>query len=124
MGFFLGGFSNRVLQPAVPRLLGFVTTAGNLGLLGARLGLYDAGVAPETYPREEASMYTLDMRFRCSSAAHVFDALSPVRSPVDYPTLEYERKFIASEGHNQADSVPWRSLLRSFPNGHVGTGVL
>ena len=108
---------------SVPRLLHFVDTAESLRFKTAELEFSDKNVDVGVYPHEEAEMYSLSITVRCyhldwqvSSAAQIFNALSPVLSEVEHLTLEHQVHWQSSEEHNEVDRTEWRKLLTSFRN--------
>ena len=111
------------LTYSATRLLQFVSSAENFTFKSVKFGFYDQGVAMEVYPYEEAEMYALSIAVGCchldwqvSSAAQIFNSLSPLFTAVEHLTLEHEVHSQSSEEHNEADSTKWRQLLGSFRN--------
>jgi hypothetical protein len=116
------GFFNQLMF-SVTRLLQFVNAAENLTFKSAKFWFYDKNVVVEVYPHEEAEMYTLSIAVICwhldwqvSSAAQIFNSLSPLLSVVEHLTLEHEAHRQSSEEHDEADPTEWRQLLGSFRN--------
>jgi hypothetical protein len=113
---------------SIPRLLRFVDTAENLRFKSARFEFSDTYVDVEVYPHEEAEneeaeMYALHIIVNCchldwqvSSAAQIFNALSPVFSAVEHLTFEHREHSRSSEEHNEVYRTEWRKLLSSFRN--------
>jgi hypothetical protein len=115
-------FSNQ-LTFSVTHLLQFVDATENLTFKSAKFKFCDNYVAVEVYPHEEVEMYALSIAIGCchldwqvSSAAQIFDSLSPLFSAVEHLTLEHEVHSQSSEEHNEADRTKWRQLLGSFRN--------
>jgi hypothetical protein len=80
------------------------------------------GVYPD-YPHEEAEIHGLYITVYCwhldwqvSSAAQIFNSLSPLFTAVEHLTLQHEVHSQSSEEHNEADRTEWRQLLGSFRN--------
>jgi hypothetical protein len=113
-------FSNQ-LTFSVPRLLQFVNATENLMFKSAKFKFFDKKVEVDVYPHEGAEMYALNIGVECfhldwqvSSAAQIFNSLSPTFSAVEHLTLEHEVHSQSSEEHNEADPTEWRKLLSSF----------
>ena len=105
------------------RLLQFVDATENFKFKCATFNFSDKCVVVEVYPHEEAKMYALSVAVICwhldwqvSSAAQIFNSLSPLFSAVEHLTLEHEVHSRSSEEHNEADPIKWRQLLGSFRN--------
>jgi hypothetical protein len=105
------------------RLLQFVDATENFTFKSATFNFSDKHVVVEVYPHEEAEMDALSIGVFCwhldwqvSSAAHIFNSLSPLFSAVEHLTLEHEVHSQSSEEHNEADRTEWRQLLGSFRN--------
>jgi hypothetical protein len=102
---------------SVPHLLEFIRSAENLRFSSARLTFHEGGISTRVYPYEGAKMYALYVDVGCTqldwqvaSAAQILNTLRSVFSSVEHLTLDYE----TSEGHNEADHVQWRKVLKSF----------
>ena len=107
---------------SVPHLLQYVDTSENLRFKSARFKFSDGNVDVEVYPHE-AEIYALSFTVNCchldwqvSSAAQIFNALSPVFSAVEHLTFEYREHSRSSEEHNEIDPTEWHKLLSSFRN--------
>jgi hypothetical protein len=105
------------------RLLQFVDATENFAFKSATFNFSDKYVLVEVYPHEEAKMYALSINVDCwhldwqvSSAAQIFNSLSPLFSAVEHLTLQHEVHGQSSEEHNEADRTKWRQLLGSFRN--------
>ena len=108
---------------SVTRLLQFVNATENLTFKSAKFNFSEDNVYVEVGPHEEAEMYALSIGVLCwhldwqvSSAAQIFDSLSPLFSAVEHLTLEHEVHSQSFEEHNEADRSNWRQLLGSFRN--------
>ena len=108
---------------SVPRLLQFLNTAENLRFKSAKIEFSDKDVDVEVYPDEEAEMFTLSIAviglhldWQVSSAAQIFNSLSPAFSAVEHLTLEHMVHSQSSEEHNEADPIEWGKLLSSLRN--------
>ena len=108
---------------SVPRLLQFLNTTENLRFKSAKIEFSDNDVDVEMYPDEEAEMYTLSIAvnglhldWQVSSAAQIFNSLSPAFSAVEHLNLDHKVHSQSSEEHNEADPVEWRKLLSSLRN--------
>jgi hypothetical protein len=108
---------------SVPRLLQFVNATENLTFKSAKFWFSDKFVDVEVYPHEEAEVYAFSITVKCwhldwqvSSAAQIFNSLSPLFSAVEHLTLQHEVHSQSSEEHNKADRTEWRQLLGSFRN--------
>ena len=137
VGTYLEAFIHRITAPrierlqlefftqltfSIPPLLQFVSTA-NLRLKSAEFEFYDEQVFVSVYPHQQAETYALFIIVNCchldwqvSSAAQIFNLLSPVFSAVDHLSLKHEVHSQSSEEHNEADRTEWRKLLSSFRN--------
>jgi hypothetical protein len=107
---------------SVPRLLQFADATENFTFKSATFNFSDKYVVVKVYPHE-AEMYALSVAVFCwhldwqvSSAAQIFNSLSPLFSAVEHLTLEHDVHSQSSEGHNEADLTEWRQLLGSFRN--------
>ena len=119
---------------SVPRLLHFVNTTETLRFKRVRFGFSSENVDVEVYSHEEVEMFALHIIVNCchldwqvSSAAQIFNALSPVLSAVEHLTLEHREHSRSSEEHNEVDPTEWRKLLGSFRNVktlHIATGLV
>ena len=108
---------------SVPRLLQFVDATENFTFKSATFNFSDKYVFVAVYPHEEAEMYALFIAVKCwhldwqvSSAAQIFNSLSPLFFAVEHLTLQHEVHSQSSEEHNEADRTEWRQLLGSFRN--------
>ena len=112
---------------SVTRLLQFVDATENLTFKSAKVWFSDkyifAKVFVDVYPDEEADVYALSIAVECwhfdwqvSSAAQIFNSLSPLFSAVEHLALEHDVHSQSSEEHNEADRTKWRQLLGSFRN--------
>jgi len=108
---------------SVPRLLQFMTTAGNFRFNSVRLLFYHEAVAVFIFPTAETTICSFEVDVYCehldwqvSSAAQIFNVLSPLFSDVLDLTLDYKEHTLSSEWHNQVDRTQWRDLLRAFRN--------
>ena len=108
---------------SVPRLLQFVNTSENLRFKSAKFEFSNLGVSARVYPDEEAEVSALSIGVFCwhldwqvSSAAQIFNLLSPMFFAVEHLTLAHSVHSLSSEEHNEADSTMWRKLLGSFRN--------
>ena len=108
---------------SVTRLLQFVDATENFTFKSATFNFSDKYVLVEVYPHEEAEMFALSITVDCwhldwqvSSAAQIFDSLSPLFSAVEHLILQHEVHSQSSEEHNEADRTKWRQLLGSFRN--------
>ena len=111
------------LEFSVTRLLHFLNASENLRFKSAKFSFSDKYVDVEVYPQEEAEMYALSVAvvschldWQVSSAAQIFNSLSPLFSAVENLTLEHEVHSQSSEEHNEADRTEWCQLLGSFGN--------
>ncbi|KAI0290773.1 hypothetical protein BC826DRAFT_1106253 [Russula brevipes] len=75
------------------------------------------------YPQEGTKIYALYLHVDCnhldwqvSSAAQIFNVLSPLFSAVAELTIDHRAHSTSSEAHNEADRTFWRDILRSFGN--------
>ena len=116
------GFFNQ-LTFSVTRLLQFVNATENLMFKSAKFRFSDEQLDVGIYPHEETEMYALSIIIFCwhfdwqvSSAAQIFNSLSPLFSAVEHLTLEHELHRRSSEEHNVADRMEWHRLLGSFRN--------
>ena len=119
---------------SVTRLLQFVNATESLTFKSAKFKFSDKYVVAEVYPQEGGEMYALSIAVHCrhldwqvSSAAQIFNSLSPLFSAVEHLTLEHEVHSQSSEEHNEADRTVWRRLLGSFRNVktlHIGEGLV
>jgi hypothetical protein len=126
-------FFNQLLF-SVPHLLHFVDTTGNLRFKSAKFEFSEDNVDVKLYPHLEAKMCAFSFAVNCchldwqvSSAAQVFNALSPVFSAVEHLTFKHIEHFRSSEEHNEVDPTEWRKLLGSFRNVktlHIATGLV
>jgi hypothetical protein len=108
---------------SVTRLLQFVNATENLTFKSAKFWFFNGKFHVEVYPHEEAEMYALSigvfsrhLDWQVSSAAQIFNSLSPLFSAVEHLTLEHKVHSRSSEEHNEADRAEWRQLLNSFRN--------
>ena len=108
---------------SMPRLLQFVSTTENLTVKSAIFVFANERVKVVLYPHEEAETFSLciavitcHLDWQVSSAAQIFNSLSPTLSAVDHLTLEHSVHTQSTEEHNEADPTEWRKLLRSFRN--------
>ena len=113
------------LTLSVPRLLQFVSTTENSRFKNAKFVFADTEVAVEVPPHEEAETHALSINVNCchldrhwqvSSAAQIYNLLSPMLSAVEHLTLGHRVHNQSSEEHNKADPIEWRKLLRPFMN--------
>jgi hypothetical protein len=122
------------LTYSIPRLLHFVNTTETLRFKSSKFKFSDEVVNVKVFPHEEAEIYALSITVDCwhldwqvSSAAQIFNALSPVFSAVEHLTLEHEIHSRSSEEHNEADLTDWHKLLSSFRNVktfHIAKGLV
>jgi hypothetical protein len=103
---------------SVPRLLQFVNATENLTFKSAKFKFSGWGVGAMVYPQEEAEMYALKINVECmfrgwqvSSAAQIFNSLSPAFFAVEHLTFEHKYK-----DPDKAAPTEWRKLLSSFRN--------
>ena len=84
------------LTLSVPRLLQFVSTTENFRFKNAKFVFADTEVAVEVPPHEEAETHALSINVNCchldwhwqvSSAAQIYNSLSPMLSAVEHLTL-------------------------------------
>ena len=108
---------------SVPRLLQFMTTAGNFRFNSVRLLFYHEAVAVFIFPTAETTICSFEVDVYCehldwqvSSVAQIFNVLNPLFSDVVDITLDYREHTLSSEWHNQVDRTQWRDLLRAFRN--------
>ena len=108
---------------SLPCLAQFVNAAENLVFKSAKFKFSDKEVEVDVYPHEEAEMYALSITVFClhldwqvSSAAQIFNSLSPAFSAVEHLTFEHEIHGQSSQEHNEADPPEWRELRSSFRN--------
>ena len=113
------------LTLSVPQLLQFVSTTENFRFKNAKFVFADTEVAVEVPPHEEAETHALSINVNCchldwhwqvSSAAQIYNSLSPMLSAVEHLTLGHSVHNQSSEEHNKADCIEWRKLLRPFRN--------
>jgi len=109
------------LTYSVARLLQFVNAT--LTFKSATFWFSDKSVGVGVYPHEATEMHALYITVDCchldwqvSSAAQIFNSLSPLFTAVEYLTLRHEVHSQSSEEHNEADRTEWRQLLGSFRN--------
>ena len=109
------------LTYSVSHLLQFVNAT--LTFKSAKFCFSDKSVGVGVYPHEGAEMHALYIAVDCwhldwqvSSAAQIFNLLSPLFTAVEHLTLEHEVHTQSSEEHNEADRTEWRQLLGSFRN--------
>ena len=107
----------------VPRLLEFLNAAENFRFESAKFKFSDDKVDVEVYLHEQAKIYGLSIIVNClhldwqvSSAAQIFNSLSPLFSTVEHLTFEHKVHSQSSEDHNEADRAGWCELFRSFKN--------
>ena len=118
----------------VPYLLQHMSTE-RFKFSHARFWFYDGGVAVWIFPHEDARIYAFCMHVIChhfdrqlSSAAQIFNVLSPLLSGVVNLILHYREHNLSSMGSPEARHPRWRELFRSFcnvktlrvPNGLIG----
>jgi hypothetical protein len=108
---------------SVTRLLQFVNATENLTFKSAKFWFINGHLHAEVYSHEEAEMYALSigvfswhLDWQVSSAAQIFNSLSPLFSAVEHLTLQHEVHSHSSEEHNEADRIEWCQLLGSFRN--------
>ena len=108
---------------SIPRLRQFMSTAHNLRFKTVTFTFFEEWLQVAAYPHEGAKLVTLHMElggrhldWQVISAAHVFQALKTVFSPVDHLGIEYSRHNISSEWNNEADNIHWREFIGSFGN--------
>ena len=105
----------------VPRLLEFLNAAENFRFESAKFKFSDDKVDVEVYLHEQAKIYGLSIIVNClhldwqvSSAAQIFNSLSPLFPTVEHLTFEHKVHSQSSEDHNEADRAGWYKLFRSF----------
>ena len=112
---------------SVTRLLQIVNATENLTFESAKFLFSDKHLLVMVYPHEpeegEMPVYALSIAVFCwhldwqvSSAAQIFNSLSPLFSAVEHLTLQHEVHSQSPEEHNEADRTEWRQLLGSFRN--------
>ena len=119
---------------SVPHLLQFLNATENLTFKSAKFEFFDTQVGMKVSPHEEAQTPALFIAVNCwhldwqvSSAAQIFNYLSPRLSAVENLTLEHHVHGRSSEEHNDADPTEWRVLLSSFRNTktlRIGEGLV
>jgi hypothetical protein len=108
---------------SVPHLVQFMGTTENLSFRSAKLMSHREAVFLRAYPQEGAKIYALYLQVGCShldwqvsSAAQIFNVLSPLFSSVAELTIDHREHSTSSEAHDEADRTFWRDILRSFGN--------
>jgi hypothetical protein len=98
-------------------------TTENLSFRSAKLMFYREAVFLRAYLREGAKIYALYLQVGCShldwqvsSAAQIFNFLSPLFPAVAELTIDHREHSASSEAHDEADRTFWRDILRSFGN--------
>jgi hypothetical protein len=108
---------------SVSHLVQFMGTTENLSFRSAKLTSHREAVFLRAYPQERAKIYALYLQVCCShldwqvsSAAQIFNILSPLFSAVAELTIDHRAHSTSSETHDEADRRFWRDILRSFGN--------
>ena len=106
---------------SIPCLLQLMNTTENLKFGRAKILFSDKGVDVVVYPHEAKTcaisieVYCWHLDWQVSSAAQIFNALSPKFSEVEHLTFEHEVHIWSSgEEHDEVDRTEWCKLLRSF----------
>ena len=104
---------------SVPSLLQFIETTENIQFSAARFRFSRRDVCAKMYPSEKSETYALYigipsaiLDWQVSSAAQIFNALSPALSTVEHLTLEGKDRGVDRE----VDRTNWHNFLRTFGN--------